>query len=113
MRNDKSVYVLDFGNVFSDFNKYGAVYSVEKSICSDINSLKEKLKAFGFNTTILNGHDETQLSKIKRIEPGLNAVILDTIKGKGIDFLEESHTHQFNFFFEPEKYKEVMEKFKE
>lgn len=99
--------------VFIDFNKYGAVYPVDKSICSDINSLKKKIEAFGFKTTILNGHDEEQLSRIKQIEPGLNAFILDTIKGKGIDFLEESHAHQFNFFFEPEKYKEIMEKLKE
>jgi transketolase len=98
--------------VLVDFNKYGCVYPTQRTISLDRYSLKNKLEAFGFNTLVLDGHNEEELSKIKQIEPGLNAVILETVKGKGIDFLEESHAHGFNFFFEPEKYKETMEKLK-
>lgn len=98
--------------IFVDFNKYGATYPVERTICLDKESLKSKFEAFGFNTLILDGHNEEELSKIQEIQPGLNAVILETVKGKGIDFLEESHAHGFNFCYEEEKYKEVMEKLK-
>ncbi len=97
--------------IIIDSNKYGAVYPVKKSISDDNESLKAKIEAFGFGAKILNGHNEEDFKQIKNIETGLNAFILDTIKGKGINFLEESHAHGFNFFYEPEKYKEVMEKF--
>lgn len=97
--------------IIIDSNKYGAVYPVKKSISGDNQSLKAKIEAFGFNTTILEGHNEKDLEKIKVTENGLNAFILDTVKGKGLDFLEESHAHGFNFFYEPEKYEEVMKKF--
>ena len=98
--------------VFVDYNKYGAVYPIKESISDDKETLKKKIEAFGFNTLILDGHDETDLAEIKNLNPGLNAIILDTIKGKGIDFLEESHAHGFNFFFEPEKYEKVMNELK-
>ena len=32
----------------------------------------------------INGHDTSDLSKLKNLRKGLNAVILDTIKRKGI-----------------------------
>ena len=95
--------------IFIDFNKYGASYSTLETANINEESLRKKLEAFDFKTLILDGHDEEELKKIKTISPGLNAVILKTIKGKGIYFLEESHAHGFNFFFEEEKYKEIME----
>jgi transketolase len=98
--------------IFVDFNKYGASYPVKRTLNLDDNSIKAKLEAFGFTTTVIDGHEEEELSKIKQLGPGLNAVILDTIKGKGIDFLEESHAHGFNFAYEPEKYKETIERLK-
>ena len=73
-------------------------------------SLKNKIEAFGLRTVIINGHKEKEFSRISN--RNLTAIILDTVKGKGIDFLEESHSHGFNFFYEPDKYKEVMEKLK-
>jgi transketolase len=91
-----------------DSNKYGACYSTKEMVNFDEKSLKLKLEAFDFKAIILNGHDEEDLKKIKKITPGLNAIILNTIKGKGLYFLEESHLHGFNFFYEPEKYVEAM-----
>jgi len=98
--------------VVVDYNKYGAIYPVEKTLSLNSNSLKAKLEAFGFNTLVIDGHNEEELSKIKNLNVGLNAVIIETIKGKGIDFLEESHIHGFNFAYEEEKYKETIEKLK-
>ena len=96
--------------VLIDFNKYGAIYPIKEITLDDKYSLKKKIKAFGFNTIIIDGHSEKEFKKIKQKE--FTVFILDTIKGKGIDFLEKSHAHGFNFFYEPDKYKEVMEKLK-
>lgn len=96
--------------IFVDFNEYGAYYPIKESLNIDKESLKNKFEAFEVDTVILDGHDEEELSKIKLLEPGLKAVLLKTVKGKGIYFLEESHAHGFNFFYEPERYKEMMEK---
>jgi transketolase len=98
---------VDNLTVFVDCNKYGVICPT-KRLGLDKDSLKKKLEAFGFNSLILNGHDENELGKIKKLGQGLNAIVLDTIKGKGIDFLEKSHAHGFNFFYEPEKYERMM-----
>ena len=101
---------LDNLTALIDHNKYGAVYRINEITSDDQYVLKKKLKAFGFNTSIVDGHNQKEFRKIKN--KGLKAIIFNTIKGNGIDFLEESHAHGFNFFFEPEKYKEVMENLK-
>lgn len=58
-----------------------------------LEPLDDKLRAFGFDVRIVDGHDFYQLSEA--IDAALNkpakpiAIIAKTIKGKGIDFMED------------------------
>ena len=101
---------IDNLTMLIDSNKYGSAFPVIKELKD--YSLKKKINAFGFNTIIIDGHKEKELAKIKNVK-GLNAILLNTIKGKGIDFLEKSHSHRCNFSLEPERYKEVMNYFRD
>jgi len=98
--------------VLIDWNKYQATDSVLSVASLDSEALVKKLRAFGFNTTIINGHDIEDLSYLKRLPVGLNAVILDTIKGKGIPFLEQNHSHGFDFSKNKDMYLSVMKELK-
>lgn len=96
-------------NVLIDWNKYSATDSIESTLCLDAKDLSRKLTAFGCNTYIINGHDEKELEKLKELGEGLNAVILDTIKGKGVRLLEQSHDHVYYWHLNPEEYKKALE----
>lgn len=100
---------IDNLTMLIDSNKYGSTFPIINEL-RDF-SLEKKIDAFGFNTKVIDGHNKKELMKIKRTK-GLNAIILNTVKGKGIDFLEESHAHRCNFYIESEKYKEVMKDFR-
>ena len=61
-----------------------------------LDSMLEKLSSFGFETVIINGHDENEIdqairelsvSKIKKPK----AIIANTIKGKGVQFMENNN----------------------
>ena len=82
-------------NLLIDWNKYQAIGELKKDLNLDGFSLEKKLTSFGFKSQILNGHNLGELKKLKNLGNGLNAVILDTIKGKGVKFLEEEHPHVY------------------
>lgn len=54
--------------------------------------ISEKMKAFGFNTIEINGHDfdeiRTALKTAKEYKNKPTAIIASTIKGKGVSFME-------------------------
>lgn len=57
----------------------------------DSFSLKEKFRAFGWNTVEVNGHDFSDLNeKFKKafVRGKPTVIIADTIKGKGVSFME-------------------------
>lgn len=58
----------------------------------DSFSFKEKFRAFGWNTIEVNGHNFSDLSEKFKLAPIKNGkptvIIADTIKGKGISFME-------------------------
>lgn len=92
-----------------DWNKYQAVGSIEEHLNIDAKNLEKRLKSFGCNKVLqIKGHNKKSLSKIKELGEvnGLNAVILDTIKGKGLSILEYDHPHAF--FFQEEDYKKSL-----
>lgn len=98
--------------VLVDWNKYQAIDSVKEVMNEDYHTLKAKLEAFGYNVTKIKGHNE-DLEKLKLLGGGLNAVILDTIKGYGIPFLERNPTHHVLYMHEkPEVMKEALENLK-
>ncbi len=76
-----------------DRNRYQVDGSNEEIM--PLQSVEEKFKAFGWNTISCNGHstDELQAAfKKARETKGVPSVIVaDTIKGKGVSFMENTH----------------------
>lgn len=103
---------VDNLSLFIDWNKYQATGAVKDVGGIDSDSLLDKLRSFGCNVSILNGHDYTSLSKLNYLSKGLNAVILNTIKGKGLEYFEKNHFHGFDFRKYPEEYKKALEELK-
>jgi len=101
---------LDNLFVLIDWNKYQAITSIKEVMGEDYHTLKKKLNAFGYNVIKINGHNNRSLSKLNKLEKGLNAVILDTIKGYGIPFLERNPTNHVMYLHEkPEVMKEALD----
>ena len=99
--------------VLVDWNKYQAIDSLEEVMGEGYQMLYDKLKAFGYNVTKINGHNNKSLEKLNHLGKGLQAVILDTIKGYGIPFLERNPTHHVLYMHEkPEVMKEALEHLK-
>ena len=70
----------------------------------NLEPLEDKFKAFGWDTVRINGHDlleiETALLK-KGTKP--KAIIADTIKGKGVSYME----NQFMWHYKSPNDKEL------
>jgi transketolase len=97
-------------NLILDWNKYQAVGSIKENMDLDGLSLEKKFKAFGCkNVAIIDGHNEDSLAVFNRLGEGLNAIILDTVKGKGVKFLEEIHPHSMGFEEGSERYLKALE----
>jgi transketolase len=85
---------LDNLVVLFDCNGFQAMGSTEEVM--SLGSMKDKLIAFNFEVEELNGHDETKLTdalqKLTKSSTGLpKAVVANTIKGKGISFMEKQN----------------------
>ena len=87
-------YELDNLVCFIDYNKAQNDGYVTEIL--DMGDLKAKIKSFGWDTYIIDGHD---LKDIDSVMLGLKdhkkpvCVILDTVKGKGVSFMEEPEWH--------------------
>lgn len=83
-------YKLDNLCVFLDANKF-QIDGPTKEVM-DIEPLEEKIKAFKWNVLRIDGHDMDQIVKAletARKTKGMpTMVIADTIKGKGVSFME-------------------------
>src|SRR4030095_15684364 len=59
---------------------------------SNLGDLESKFSAFGWHVVRCNGHDFTQLEKafneLREIEDKPKILIADTIKGRGVSFME-------------------------
>lgn len=83
-------YQLDNLTVIIDHNRLqidGQVANV-----MNIEPLDKKLDAFGFNVLLVNGHDieaiQNALDKAKACHGKPTAIIANTVKGKGVSFME-------------------------
>lgn len=92
---------LDNLIVFLDCNKL-QVDGFTKDIL-DIEPLQQKWESFKWHVQRINGHDINQIlsavEKIKTVEGKPHMIIADTVKGKGIEFIEnqvEWHAHTLN-----------------
>ncbi len=70
----------------------------------DIEPLDERIKPFGWAVQRINGHDfgaiESALQNLSSDKP--NMVICDTIKGKGVSFMENNNLYHYKMLSEEE-----------
>jgi transketolase len=82
-------YGLDDLTAIVDRNRLQQGARTEET--KELEPLADKWEAFGFETRVIDGHDYRQL--LDALEPGASgqpvAVIANTIKGKGISFMED------------------------
>lgn len=83
-------YQLDNLTVIIDHNRLQIDGQVEKVM--NIEPLDKKLDAFGFNVLLINGHDieaiQNAIDKAKACQGRPTAIIANTVKGKGVSFME-------------------------
>jgi transketolase len=87
---------LDNLCVLVDLNGLGGIGDIN-CYCS-FDSLESKFESFGFTTFDVDGHDEEQIfqtiQKLKKSKtPG--AIICNTIKGKGVSFMENNNVWHY------------------
>lgn len=78
-----------------DRNRWQSCNSIECTL--DIEPLSEKLKAFRWDTITIDGHNISEILKALSMKYKLKplAIIANTIKGKGVSFMEEDNSwHQ-------------------
>ena len=80
-----------------DYNKYQT-----DMLVADVNNIEdvvEKVKAFGWHVVRINGHNYNVLKKtftdLKKIKDKPKMIIADTIKGRGVSFMEKPLTETF------------------
>jgi transketolase len=86
-------YGLDNLTAIVDRNNLQITGKTE-DVCG-LESLEEKFRAFGWHVEIVDGHDVSALtdvlSKIPFEKNKPNMIIANTIKGKGVSFIENDH----------------------
>jgi len=80
-----------------DHNKYQT-----DMLVSDVNNIEDvvnKVSAFGWHVVRINGHDYNELQKtftdLKKVAGKPKMIIADTVKGKGVSFMERPETETF------------------
>ncbi|AFH50826.1 Transketolase [Ignavibacterium album JCM 16511] len=80
-----------------DHNKYQT-----DMLVADVNNIEDvvtKVSAFGWYVVRINGHDFNELKKtfdtLKKVSDTPKMIIADTIKGKGVSFMEKPLTETF------------------
>ena len=83
-------YKLDNLTVFIDKN--GLQIDGTTDEVMSLGDLEAKMKAFGFVTDVIDGHDFDQiLAALDRTEEGKpHCIIANTVKGKGVSFMENA-----------------------
>ena len=82
----------DVGNLCAilDYNKFQIDGSVDEIM--SIEPLEEKWEAFGWHTIVVDGHDISDLisafEQAKEIKKKPTIIIAQTVKGKGVSFME-------------------------
>ena len=80
-----------------------------------LGDLQAKLSAFGMHTLICDGHDVIKINETihRAIEwPGPTAIIAETVKGKGVSYMEGQaawHGRQIG----PDEYRQAMDELTE
>ena len=62
----------------------------------DMGNLESKIKSFGWQVFTIDGHSTKQISEIletRFMDDGPLCIVLDTVKGKGVSFMEHPEWH--------------------
>jgi len=96
---------------FTDYNKM-QIDGMTKEI-NDLEPLMDKWRAFGWNALRVDGHDvaaiDAAIHSAKAWKESPSMIILDTHKGKGVSFLEESWRDNHNLPISSEQHRQAME----
>ena len=80
-----------------DHNKYQTDMLVKD--VNDIEDVVEKVSAFGWHVVRIDGHDYNELKKtftdLKKVTDKPKMIIADTVKGKGVSFMEKPEVETF------------------
>lgn len=81
--------------------------------------IKEKMKAFGFKTFSAKGNDiediDSTIEKCKKIKDSAVCIVMDSIKGQGVEFFEtmkDNHSVKFNDEIVMKKTKQIIQDLK-
>ncbi len=87
--------------VIMDHNKIQSSQYVNKIV--DLRDLKKKISSFGWHVERCDGHNFKKLDsiflKFLKIKNKPKFLIADTIKGKGVDFMEHTNVMKFNKYY--------------
>jgi transketolase len=89
-RNLKNLCVL------IDFNKWQA--TGRSNEINNLNNLKQKWESFGWHSIEINGHDINDINSSLDLVGKVNkpvAIIANTIKGKGVSFMEDDNNWHY------------------
>ena len=85
-------YELDNLTAFVDFNGLQIDGRVVDVI--DPTPIDKKFEAFGWNVIVIDGHDieaiEGAVAAAKSVKGKPTAVLMNTVKGKGVSFMEDN-----------------------
>ncbi len=99
------------GNICAivDRNRYQSQGCVDDMMCVD--PAEERFRSFGWKTARVDGHDMEQICNILDTFDGNGdkpfMIIADTVKGKGISFMENTHTYH-NYAITKEQYANAL-----
>ncbi|MCQ2069866.1 MAG: transketolase [archaeon] len=99
--------------VLVDRNKLQICGNTEEVLALD--PLPEKFRAFGWNVTIVDGHNIRQIIeacfKASQAKKGPSVIILNTVKGKGVSFME-NNVGFHGRSCKPDEYEKAVEELK-
>ncbi len=102
-----SHHKLDNLVVVIDYNKFQAMGKTNDIL--SIEPLKEKWQSFGWDVEIIDGHNFSGIEKaIKSQKNNPTVIIANTVKGKGVSFMENNNIYHYKQISEKE-FKEALE----
>lgn len=105
-----SHHKLDNLTVLVDRNKWQAMGRTEDVL--NLEPLEKRWKAFGWDAARIDGHDYQAIEKaILKSSSRPKVIICETIKGKGVSFMEDSLVFHYKYV-DDETYKKAMEELK-
>jgi len=100
--------------LFVDHN-HKQIMGSDKEVLGRINNLYEKFHSFGWTALKIDGHDLEEIRDTVKAAKKIHrpvAIIMDTIKGKGISFMEQHKNGWHGNPIKPANFKDAMKEIK-